>query len=179
MNSKARRSPTISLVAAIAACSLLAGNANAQSGSKSRANTMQSRTTTPGSSSKPMMSEPMSGSRSASVSIALDGYCPVCILEIKKWVKGKSQFFVDVDNKRYLFPDEKTRAMFMKNSAKYTPALNGDCVVCYVDGKTRAPGRPAEGPAGSGPARPQERRRGRGERSRPRPRPPASSRAGR
>lgn len=70
----------------------------------------------------------------------MDGYCPVCILEIKKWVKGKSQFFVDVDNKRYLFPDEKTRDMFRKNSAKYTPAVNGDCVVCLVDGKTRAPG---------------------------------------
>ena len=140
MNSKALRSPTISLLTAIAACSLFAGNVNAQSGSKSRSSSTQSRTTTPGSSSKSMMSKPMSGSRSASVSIALDGYCPVCILEIKKWVKGKNQYFVDVDNKRYLFPDEKTRAMFIKNSAKYTPALNGDCVVCYVEGKTRAPG---------------------------------------
>ncbi len=86
------------------------------------------------------MGKPMTGSRSTSVSIALDGYCPVCILEIKKSVKGKSQLFVDVDNKRYLFADEKAPAMFVKNSAHYTSALNGDLVVCYVDRKTRAPG---------------------------------------
>ncbi|MFN3192703.1 MAG: hypothetical protein ACE361_19480 [Aureliella sp.] len=70
----------------------------------------------------------------------MNGFCPVCILEMKKWVRGNQKFSVLLDGKLYLFPEEKQKQMFLKNVTKYTPVLSGDCVVCFVDGNTRAPG---------------------------------------
>lgn len=76
----------------------------------------------------------------AQTPVGLEGYCPVCIIEMKQWVKGSPQFAVEHDGKTYLFPGEEQRQMFLEKPAKYTPALGGDCVVCYADGGDRVPG---------------------------------------
>jgi YHS domain-containing protein len=69
--------------------------------------------------------------------VALSGYCPVCVIEMRKWVKGDSRFAVVQDGKTYLFPSDEQKQMFVKNPDKYTPALGGKCTVCLVEiGKT-------------------------------------------
>lgn len=76
----------------------------------------------------------------ASATLGLAGYCPVCILDMKKWVKGNPKYSVLLDGKIYHFPGEEQKQQFLKYTTKYTPALNGDCVVCFADGGVRSPG---------------------------------------
>lgn len=71
---------------------------------------------------------------------AMDGYCPVCIIEMKKWVKGNAAISASYDGKTYYFPGQEQKAMFLADPAKYVPALGGDCTVCYVKMKKRVPG---------------------------------------
>ena len=72
--------------------------------------------------------------------VGLEGYCPVGIIDMKKWVRGVSAQQVKYDGKTYFFPGPEQRKMFLANPAKYVPALNGDCVVCYANMKKRVPG---------------------------------------
>lgn len=64
-------------------------------------------------------------------SVAMDGYCPVCVIELKKWEKGNPAIKSVYDGVAYLFPSDAVRAKFDANPEKYVPALNGDCIVCY------------------------------------------------
>jgi len=57
--------------------------------------------------------------RYASADVAMDGYCPVCKIELGKDVKGEPDFAVDYEGKRYLFPGQKQRNMFTRNPTKY------------------------------------------------------------
>jgi len=81
-----------------------------------------------------------SGTSSQQASVGLKGYCPVCVVEMKKWMKGNPKFSAQHDGKTYLFPGEEQRQMFLKNPQKYTPALGGDCVVALVEVGKRLPG---------------------------------------
>jgi YHS domain-containing protein len=72
--------------------------------------------------------------------LALEGYCPVSVLEMRKWVKGDPGHQVVYDGRTYLFADEKGKKMFEANSSKYVPALGGDCVVALVKMGKRVPG---------------------------------------
>ena len=76
------------------------------------------------------------GSAIPSLPVAMNGYCAVCILDMRKWVKGSPDFAVDLDGKRYYFPGEDQRKKFLSNVAKYTPAFGGNCVVCFADSGT-------------------------------------------
>ncbi|MEM9588539.1 MAG: hypothetical protein AAGA03_14740 [Planctomycetota bacterium] len=71
---------------------------------------------------------------------ALQGYCPVCVVEMKKWVKGDRSHSASHDGKTYLFPSEDQKRMFLADPKKYTPALGGDCAVCLTDMNKRVPG---------------------------------------
>jgi YHS domain-containing protein len=80
-------------------------------------------------------------SRSAkSAPVALQGYCPVCATNMRKWVAGSPRYSVVYDGHTYLFPGEEQKLMFEADPARYTPALHGDCVVCAVEMKKRVPG---------------------------------------
>lgn len=72
--------------------------------------------------------------------VAMEGYCPVCVIEKKQWIKGDPAFQATYDGKTYLFPGEKEKAMFTANPAKYVPALGGDCTVCLSHKGKRVPG---------------------------------------
>ncbi|GAB5405791.1 MAG: hypothetical protein Aurels2KO_40220 [Aureliella sp.] len=74
--------------------------------------------------------------------VGLDGYCPVCLIEMKKWEKGKESIRSTFDGVTYLFPSDAVKAKFEANPAKYVPALNGDCIVCYEKHGKRVPGKP-------------------------------------
>jgi len=71
------------------------------------------------------------------VSVGMSGYCPVCVVEIKKGVKGDSRFAVLQDGRTYLLPGDEQKQMLLKNPHKYAAALGGKCTVCLVEmGKT-------------------------------------------
>jgi len=81
-----------------------------------------------------------SEAKSAETPLALEGYCPVCIVEGNKWVKGNPEFSTTYDGKQYNFPSAKLRQTFLANPVKYVPALGGDCTVCFARSGERAPG---------------------------------------
>ncbi|MEM9367985.1 MAG: hypothetical protein AAGD07_18485 [Planctomycetota bacterium] len=70
----------------------------------------------------------------------LDGYCPVCVVEARKWEKGRPDIHSTFDNVTYYFPNQAIRAKFDANPQKYVPALNGDCIVCYEKAGKRIAG---------------------------------------
>ena len=125
------------------------GSGTTQSGS----NTSQSGsgTTQSGSDSKPAGGSSTTQSGSATQSggsgpktgtapIGLEGYCPLCIVKIKQWVKGSSQYPFEYDGKTYLFPAADQKQAFMQDPAKYAPILGGDCIVAKVELGKRIPG---------------------------------------
>ncbi len=72
--------------------------------------------------------------------LALGGYCPVTILEMRKWAKGNPAYQVVYDGHTYRFANEQGQKMLEANPAKYVPALSGDCVVALVTMGKRVPG---------------------------------------
>ncbi len=72
--------------------------------------------------------------------IGLEGYCPVCIIDGKKWMKGSPDHEVTYDGITYRFPEEGAKKKFEADPAKYVPALGGDCIVCYAKAGKRVPG---------------------------------------
>ena len=108
--------------------SLLAAAAQAQSGTR----------TTP-SASRPA-AQAGSGTKTNAGVVGLQGYCPVCIIDMKKWVKGDAQYSAQYDGKTYLFPSDEQKQMFLKDPSKYTPILGGDCIVALVEMGKRVPG---------------------------------------
>ncbi len=73
---------------------------------------------------------------------ALDGLCPVCLVEMGKNVQGDPAYSVEKDGRIYLFPGEDQKAMFQKNPEKYIPAARGDCAVCEVEMRQKVAGDP-------------------------------------
>jgi YHS domain-containing protein len=122
----------LGFAAALVASASLASKASAQSGTRGTP-----QRNAPAASG----SEAGSGTKAQAAPTGLQGYCPVCVVEMKKWVKGSTQFAAQHDGKTYLFPGEEQRQMFLKNPQKYTPALGGDCVVALVEMGKRIPGK--------------------------------------
>ncbi|RUL87952.1 hypothetical protein [Tautonia sociabilis] len=85
-------------------------------------------------------SRPAQPSQERSYPLALRGYCPVCLVNMKRWVPGSPEHEVIYDGHVYRFPGEEQKRMFEADPAKYTPALHGDCIVCYADMGRRVPG---------------------------------------
>lgn len=74
------------------------------------------------------------------VKVGLDGYCPVCVIEAKKWEKGNPAIQSTFDGISYSFPSQAIKAKFDANPQKYVPALGGDCIVCYEKAGKRIAG---------------------------------------
>lgn len=72
--------------------------------------------------------------------VGLRGYCPVCIIEARKWERGRPEFHTVYDGVKYLFPSAAIKQKFDATPAKYVPALGGDCTVCYAKMGKRVPG---------------------------------------
>jgi YHS domain-containing protein len=78
--------------------------------------------------------------RKQEVKLGLDGYCPVCIVDARKWIRGKPEFETTYDGVTYRFPGDGPKQKFRADPARYVPALGGDCVVCYANAGKRVPG---------------------------------------
>jgi YHS domain-containing protein len=72
--------------------------------------------------------------------VGLEGYCPVCILKMKAWVRGSPQHQATYDGITYRFPSDKGKQMFLADPASFVPALGGDCTVCWAKMGKRVPG---------------------------------------
>ena len=70
----------------------------------------------------------------------MGGYCPVCIIEARKWEMGRKEFPSTYDGTTYYFPSVAIRKKFEGSPAAYVPAFNGDCIVCYAKAGKRVPG---------------------------------------
>jgi YHS domain-containing protein len=77
-----------------------------------------------------------------SADVGLGGYCSVCAVMAKKWVAGKPEFASVYDGMRYFFPSADEKKAFDADPARFTPALEGDCVVCLKDAGKRVAGLP-------------------------------------
>src|SRR5262245_39493921 len=65
-------------------------------------------------------------------SLALRGYCPVCLVTMRKWVPGQPEIASLYDDHIYRFPNEELKRKFDADPAKSTPALHGDSIVSLV-----------------------------------------------
>lgn len=72
--------------------------------------------------------------------LGLEGYCPVCVIEARKWEKGRPDITSSYDGTTYQFPSQAIRQKFETNPSRYVPALGGDCIVCYAKLGKRVPG---------------------------------------
>lgn len=91
----------------------------------------------------PTANQPQQGSNHRgenAVPLGLQGYCPVCILDMKKWVKGDPNYQSIFDGHVYLFPGPEQKKKFDSNPTKYAPVLGGDCIVAYAKTGKRVPG---------------------------------------
>jgi len=127
--------------AALSTIGLLAATslpASAQSGSRSYPSSRPTTRTTP-----PQRSQPAEGSSrrvQPQAPLALEGYCPVSLIAMNKWVKGVSSIQTVFDGHAYHFANQQGKNMFLADPAKYVPALGGDCVVSLVKMGQRVPG---------------------------------------
>lgn len=124
---------------ALSASVPVALDAAAQSGSGSRADGSGSSAYGSGSGSAAAGS---SGSGARSADPALDGFCAVCLVEDREWVRGKPEFEVAFDGRLYRFPNRERMARFQADPAKYAPALGGDDIVEFARTGKRVAGSP-------------------------------------
>ena len=106
--------------------------ANAQSGSRSYP---------PSGSTRRAPTAAGSGQRvQAEAPLALEGYCPVSLKRMNKWVKGAPSIQSVFDGHTYYFANGQGKQMFDDQPATCVPALGGDCAVSYVKMGKRVPG---------------------------------------
>jgi protein disulfide-isomerase len=70
---------------------------------------------------------------SASLPIALDGYCAVTLLESHEWVNGDVRYGVIYRDRLYLFADERRQETFLDHPARYAAVNQGNDLVEQVD----------------------------------------------
>lgn len=85
------------------------------------------------------------GPAAAQPVFALEGYCPVHLLESETWVLGDRQWGAVHRGKTYLFISEACRDKFLKNPDHYAPALSGSDPVALVDHGQMVEGRRQHG----------------------------------
>lgn len=78
----------------------------------------------------------------ATVDIANGGNCVVCLKMAKKEMPGKSEIVSVYDGMQYFFPSTDEKKVFDADPAKFVPALDGNCVVCFKDAGKRIVGSP-------------------------------------
>ncbi|HPU07076.1 MAG: hypothetical protein WBH86_16495 [Thermogutta sp.] len=64
---------------------------------------------------------------------ALNGYCPVELVENEAWVKGQARFAVEYQGKTYFCGGATQKRKFQTNPERYVPVCNGRDPVLLVD----------------------------------------------
>ena len=79
--------------------------------------------------------------KSDSIILAIDGFCPVALVDQGKWVKGDARFTAEHQGIRYALSGEAEREVFYHDPNKYVPVLQGQDVVAAVDQELRVSGK--------------------------------------
>lgn len=129
--------PTLSVLATAVLLAVISVPVHAQSGSRSY----------PPSGSSGRASSPAgSGLRTQSkASLALEGYCPVSLKTMNKWVKGSPSIQSVFDGHIYYFANAQGKQMFLADPKTYASAdlaYGGNCVVCNVNMRQTVAGKP-------------------------------------
>jgi YHS domain-containing protein len=77
---------------------------------------------------------------SSPIALALEGFCPVCMIEDGKMVPGKATESLVHQGKRYHFATAEQKQTFLANPKKYLPGADGLCVVTLVEENKAIPG---------------------------------------
>lgn len=77
--------------------------------------------------------------------LAMNGFCPVKLVEGKGRVEGDARLAVFHDGHAYRFADRSARDAFLKDPEKYLPSDGGKCVVTRKDTQKAATGDPKFG----------------------------------
>jgi protein disulfide-isomerase len=72
--------------------------------------------------------------------VALDGYCPVRLVETGKWEKGNKQFGIIHRGRVYLFAGPEELRRFQANPDRYAPINSGNDIVLTVEVGRAVPG---------------------------------------
>jgi YHS domain-containing protein/thioredoxin-related protein len=89
----------------------------------------------------PAMSPPPGPANTGAQSFALDGYCPVHLMEQGNWTKGDAAFGAIHRGKTYLFISKQCQERFLANPDRYSPAFDGNDPVQLMDRNQTVPGR--------------------------------------
>lgn len=73
--------------------------------------------------------------------LAMQGFCPVTVINEDKWVEGKAEFGVIHLGKLYLFTSEQAMKTFLADPVPYTPVLNEIDVVRFFEERKIVPGK--------------------------------------
>lgn len=77
--------------------------------------------------------------------LGLEGYCPVTLMEGKRWELGSPNMAEIQDDTLYLFCGEVQRETFLENPDKFLPAYHGNDLVIAVEQGKQVPGKRAHG----------------------------------
>ncbi len=102
----------------------------------------------PGTAPAPHQQAPPSPAPSGAMvqpTFAMDGYCPVHLLESGAWVSGDRRWGAHHRGQTYLFVSEGCQKKFLANADRYAPALSGNDPVALVDRGQTVPGRREHG----------------------------------
>jgi YHS domain-containing protein len=76
---------------------------------------------------------------------ALELFCPVTLLESKKWHKGNVRFGAVHRNRTYLFASEDAQRRFLADPERYAPVLSGCDPVLFAETNQWIDGNPSIG----------------------------------
>jgi len=76
---------------------------------------------------------------------ALDGYCPVTLLDAERWVRGNPKWSYTYRGIRYQFSSQSNRQTFIDDPARYVAVRNGQDVVLSLDKSKEVPGHRSHG----------------------------------
>lgn len=89
--------------------------------------------------------EPASPSNSSfkleQAELAMQGFCPVTVINQDKWVEGKPEFGAVHLGKLYLFTSEENMKTFLADPIPFTPVLNEIDVVRFFEERKIVPGK--------------------------------------
>lgn len=89
---------------------------------------------------EPQSVAPAADSPATPPALAMDGYCPVTILDEMRWASGDKQYGAIHLGKLYLFTSADAQQKFLGDPEKYTPALGGMDVVRFFENQEQAEG---------------------------------------
>ncbi len=73
--------------------------------------------------------------------LAMEGNCPVTLMERRRWAQGHPSFGVVHRGRTYLFLGPQEREKFLADPDRYSPVLSGLDPVMLVDSNQAVPGK--------------------------------------